>query len=476
MDGVCPGCAQIGTVQWLAEACAYICCACATIVDEAPLDALDADADAPPRPPTRPLGEPRRWPLAYDRAQARVESDRRHHAQIRAMLQGACLRLGWEHAATQARALFERAHASRPERTRTRWGAGATALAAACLYAVLRDEDRIVDVAAVAAATDQPLAAVVHACGVLSRIPMLPRVRVNDPGLYWRRYAAYLEAEPPPPLAHLSQSLRWANVCMHTEQLYRLCTQYEWAGLDAQPFAYAMVMHGIEGTLQRTLPVRALAEAAPPIMTEAQGDEWLVGPPHGSVASVLARYAELHKMLAVHVQRLPWVVARPMSKKERDRTRHQAPGTPRRVSRADVARYMTDAVQMAPASADARGLGWTHLFGRTERPTRVTRGYAPPSSTMAARLGLSAPQIEALSEAEVDACLFEADELASYLRTPDEQARWQRLKGWDVPLVLPPVPIETPPPKRSRIAHDKAHLTQPLDLAQQTDGAADWDK
>ncbi|WFD21210.1 hypothetical protein MCAP1_003471 [Malassezia caprae] len=467
----CPVCAQVGTVQWLAEACAYVCCACAAIVSEAPLDAPDG-TDAP-RAPARPSTS-RRWPLAYDREHARAESDRRHHTQVRAMLHGACLRLGWEHAATQARALFERAHAAlAPQRAHTRWGAWAAALAAACLYATLRESGYIVDVAAVAVATDQTLAAVVHACGELSREPCLPRVPVHDPGLYWRRHTEYLELHPPAALASV-RAIPWPAVRASTEQLYRLCTRYQWASLDAQPFAYAMVMHAIEGTLQRALPVRALADAAPPAIAWDAGDGWLLGPPRGSVASVLARYAELHKMLAQHVQSLPWVAARPVSKKERDRTRHLAPGAPRSVSRADVARYMMDAVHMAAQAPEpSTRPSWTHAFGRAE-PARA----APPEARapMATRLGLSGPQIDALSEAQVDACLFEPDELSTYLRTPEEQAHWERLKGWDVEPAAPRAPAVAPAPKRPRIAPDRAHLTRPLDLAQQTDSAADWDE
>jgi len=467
----CPVCAQVGTVQWLAEACAYVCCACAAIVAEAPLDAPDA-TDAPAHPPAPPL-RARRWPLAYDREHARAESDRRHHAQVRAVLQGACLRLGWEHAATQARVLFERAHAAlAPQRAHTRWGAWAAALAAACLYATLRESGYIVDVAAVAAATDQSLTAVVHACGELSREPHLPRVLVHDPGLYWRRHTEYLELHPPTALASV-RAIPWPDVRAATEQLYRLCTRYQWASLDAQPFAYAMVMHAIEGTLQRALPVRALAEAAPLAMAWDGSDGWLLGPACGSAASVLARYAELHKMLAQHVQSLPWVAARPVSKKERDRARHQPPGVPRSVSRADVARYMMDAVHMAAqAPVPAMRPSWTHAFGRAAPARPAPRDVRVP---MAARLGLSAPQIDALSEAQVDACLFEPDELSTYLRTPEEQARWERLKGWDVAPAAPLELDDAPAPKRPRIAHDKAHLTRPLDLTQQTDSAADWD-
>lgn len=392
------------------------------------------------------------------------------------MLQGACLRLGWEHAATGACALFERAHAAlAPQRAHTRWGAWAAALAAACLYATLREAGYIVDVAAVAAATDQPLAAVAHACGELGREPRLPRVPVKDPGLYWRRYTEYLERHPPAALASLRRAIPWPDVRAGTEQLYRLCTRYQWASLDAQPFAYAMVMHAMEGALQRALPVRALADAAPPAMAWSGGDGWLLGPPRGSVASVLARYAELHKMLAQHVQSLPWVAARPVTKKERDRARHQAPGTPRSVSRAEVARYMGDAVQMAAQAPEpASRPSWTHLYGRAEPPRPAAPGAPGPS--MAARLGLAAPQIDALSEAQVDACLFEPDELSTYLRTPDEQARWARLKGWDGAPAVRAGPPDAPAPKRPRLALDKAHLTRPLDLAQQTDGAADWDE
>ncbi|WFD24964.1 hypothetical protein MEQU1_003671 [Malassezia equina] len=394
------------------------------------------------------------------------------------MLQGACLRLGWEHAATQARALFERAHAVlAPQRARARWGAWAAALAAVCLYASLRESGHLVDIDAIAAATDQPTDAVVHACAAWNREPHLPRVRVSDPDLYWRRYLCYLETHPIQALAHMRRPIPWPRVHTTTEQLYQLCARYEWAGLDAQPFAYAMVMHAMEGAMERALPMRSLAEAAAPVLSCDLGDGWLLGPPRGSVATILARYAEMQKMLAVHVQRLPWVAARPVTKKERDRTRHQAPGTPRSVSRADVARYMKDAMQVAAQAPEpATRPSWTHVYGR---PTKVAsaRALSTPAPSMAARLGLSAARIDALSEAQVDAYLFEPDEWSSYVRTPEEQARWERLKGWDVAPAVPPAePSDAPVRKRPRIAQEKVHLTQPLDLAQQTDSAADWDE
>jgi len=89
---------------------------------------------------------------------------------------------------------------------------------------------------------------------------------------------------------------------------------------------------------------------------------------------------------------------------------------------------------------------------------------------MAQRLGLHGPRIDALSDADVDARLFAPDELASYMRTPAEQARWAQLKGWDTAPAAP-APVPSPPPiKRPRL-----HGPTQQPMKQVTDGASDWD-
>ena len=104
------------------------------------------------------------------------------------MVQGAATRLGFAYAANDSLALLERA--LRQERAPP-WGA----LASACLYATLRRDHRLVDVAAVATAMEQTHAAVAHACRWLRRKTALPLL-VNDPALYLEAQLAYLEAHP----------------------------------------------------------------------------------------------------------------------------------------------------------------------------------------------------------------------------------------------------------------------------------------
>lgn len=82
MDTVCPVCAQVGTVQFVAEAHAQVCCACAALISDAP---LDAPHKAEPGPAPLLVAEQRLWPHAYDRETARLSGERR--LKVRAHMQ-----------------------------------------------------------------------------------------------------------------------------------------------------------------------------------------------------------------------------------------------------------------------------------------------------------------------------------------------------------------------------------------------------
>lgn len=446
----CPLCEQLGTVQWLDDAYAYVCCECATIVADAPLDVREQQGGVLPLPP-RP---PRWW--AYDRASARRVYDRRRARHASEMMHGAATRLGFAYAASDSLALMERALCQ--ERVPP-WGA----LASACLYATLRRDHRLVDVAAVATAMEQTCAAVAHACRWLRRTAALPLI-INDPALYLEAQLAYLEAH----VDVLPRAVDMAHVrTMATRLLQHICT-YAWAtSLEAPSLAFATVMHAIEGVCRRALPVRAMASLAPQVSSHTLDGSVLVAPSHASVSTVLVRYAEIEKMLHALVEALPWVAQRPISKRERDRMRH-ADGQ-RRLSRADVAMYMSDAIEWAGQHEPGETRMWTHAFA-----ARRTTPRSHEHTSMAQRLGLHGTRIDALSDADVDAHLFAPDELASYMRTPNEQARWAQLKGWDTdPATQEPRPPPLPPPppmKRPRI-----HGPTQQPMKQVTDGASDWD-
>ena len=442
----CPLCEQVGTVQWLDEAYAYVCGECATIVADAPLDVVEQPEGVVPPPPRLP-----RW-WVYDRASARHAHEQRRVRHATEMVQGAATRLGFAYAAHDSLALLDRA--LRQERAPP-WGA----LASACLYATLRRDHRLVDVAAVATAMEQTHAAVAHACRWLRRKTALPLL-VNDPALYLEAQLAYLEAHPDV----LPRAVDMAHVrTMTTRLLQHICT-YAWAtSLEAPSLAYATIMHAIEGVCQRAWPVRAMASHAPQVSAHTLDGSVLVSPCHASVSTVLVRYAEIEKMLHALVEALPWVAQRPISKRERDRMRH-AHGQ-RSLSRAEVAMYMSDAIEWAAQHPPPETRVWSQAFAARRSIPR-----SPDHASMAQRLGLHGPRIDALSDADVDARLFAPDELASYMRTPAEQARWAQLKGWDTAPAAP-APVPSPPPiKRPRL-----HGPTQQPMKQVTDGASDWD-
>lgn len=116
----------------------------------------------------------------------------------------------------------------------------------------------------------------------------------------------------------------------------------------------------------------------------------------------------------------------------------------------------------APAARDTRVVAG--LCGTAKHPS-IARPRQHGAAARPAR-----PRIDALSDADVDARLFAPDELASYMRTPAEQARWAQLKGWDTAPAAP-APVPSPPPiKRPRL-----HGPTQQPMKQVTDGASDWD-
>ena len=302
-------------------------------------------------------------------------------------------------------------------------------------------------------------------------------------------------------------------------KLLSVCKTYEIPySLEAPSFAYAILMHAIEGAYRRAMPVRALANWAPDAAAYAYEDTRcvLVAPIHASVSTVLSRYAEMEKMLAALVQAVPWANERPVSKRERDRSRHSTrAGAVRHVARSDVVVYMSDALELATRKLTPCPVLWTHAFGAKprgmttnaqskndsdeksrrcdggERNDREDNDFlgslldndvvdientcAPQS--IAEQLGLTGAQIDALSESEVDALLFKPDEMDRYFRSVPEQALWRRLKGWDAELPTKEsdeASARTPAAsKRVRLYVDQAHLRVPI--AQETDGASDWD-
>ncbi|KOS12566.1 hypothetical protein Malapachy_2862 [Malassezia pachydermatis] len=449
---------------------------------EATLDAPDSTVPTSPSSVWTSAAQ-QRWPHAYDRDAARVVRDQRHRAQIQARLQSAAIRLGYAYAASSAMALFTTAHnqqlADRP--SMPRWGTAAMALAAAILYAVLRRDDRMVDVATIAIATDVPYTAVVRACQSLRAFSQVPTVHVQDPALYIPIFVSYLASiEPPTSLAqplglHVARLPSWTDVQTIATQLAHVCLSYETPShWDAPSLAYAMVIHAVEGASRRAVRVRPLA-AMLPLATERPAPHgwWVSAVAQGSVSTVLVRYAELERCLARQVEALPWVAHRPKLKRERDRDRARARGTSdgaRRVSRADVAMYMRDALLWAEQHiASNHGVSWMQAFGVQRRGT--PRTYT--TTSMADRLNLHGAAIEAMSDEDVDARLFEDDEMNMYLRTPAEQALWLQWHA-DVPTSVP-APPTTPPSKRQRIRTEAAHLTTPLDLAAQQSYDTEWE-
>lgn len=454
MEAVCAGCGAVGTVHLVADIGSRVCTACSALDEECLLDApVDALASAQEPWPTE--AERRLRHHAYDPEQGRRVSQRRRQERYASMIHSAAVRLGYAYASERSAALFAQ--------TSTALRRAPGAVAAAALYAVLRQDARAVDVTAVAIAMEQPYDAVARAVRTLRTQHGGPfgGVAVEDPSVYVGAHIAFLAdaaTELAAPNGTLLRRVQAADAQRIATAIATRCRQYELTGLDAQAMAYALALHALEGALQHTLVIRTLVPLAPRAMAARPALGCLAAPPSGSATTILARYAEIGKLLAADVAQLPW--ARP---------RKRASG------RAHTAFYVRDLVALweknglppAPTPPEP----WTQHFRAPPTPARGARTSPPPAPTLAQRLRLTSDAIDALSDAQVDRLLFARTELATYLRPPAEQEVVRRLKGWDAaPPAPPPVPTDTP--RRLRGA---AHLYTPMDPAELSEGS-DWDE
>ncbi|PKI82611.1 hypothetical protein MVES1_003849 [Malassezia vespertilionis] len=472
MAPVCAVCSQ-DTVQGAAKKGADVCTVCKALAINEELDApYDAAATAAPPFPTD--AERRLRHHVYDAASAKLAGVRRQQVRVVSMMHSAALRLGYAYAAEQASALFRHAQESLP--APMPWAA----VGAAALYVVLRKDARIVDVDAVAIASEVPVSRLVHTLQMLRTIPVasFAGIVINDPALYLGTQLASLQdalGKSPRaiPEAHAICALDPQRVEHIALDLARMCTAYQLAYLDPQPFAYAILLHALEGTVKVSLPVRALAELGPSCIERRISGQCLAAPPSGSVSTILARYAETQKMLAEHVASLPWVANRAVQKRERDRTRGKA-SVRRSVSRQEVAYYLQDALAVwsrAPTVAGEQC--WTRRFKSQKMRIRTSAKPAPYPS-YAERMQLTAADIDTLSDTEIDARLFAPQELEMYMRSDTERAMISTLKGWDEsarPSARKPPPS---PPHKIRIRDVPRELFTPLDLAAQTE-ENEWD-
>lgn len=468
MDAVCAGCGAVGTVHRVPEIDGRVCTACAALADECALDApVDAAADAHEPWPTDAERRLRRH--TYDPEHGRRAAHRRTRAHYTSMIHSAAVRMGYAYASERSAALWGQVGATLPR--------AQAAVAAAALYAVLRHDRRAVDVAAVAIAMEQPYDAVVRALRTLrTHHPVaFADAHVEDPGVYVGAHLAYLvraapaAGEPNGPLlsrVNLDEAQRLGAA------IAQQCRLYELTGLDAQPFAFAIALHALEGATQRTLVIRALVPLATHAMAEQPVHGCTAAPASGSASTILARYAEVGKMLAAAVVALPW--ARPGK---------------RQGARRHTALYVRDLVAYwaqhgHPAKTEAPR-AWTSCFhapgagaARRDRRGPIPTLSPPPSPpsppSLARRLQLTSAAIDALSDAQVDRMLFARAEFNSYLRPPAEQEVVRRLKGWDATeraATPPPAPLPIDTPRRLRAA---PHLYTPLDPAELSEGS-DWE-
>lgn len=449
MNALCGGCGGVGTVHFLEEAGTEVCTECAALAGECALDA--------PHNAAAQAAEP--WPTdaekhlrhhTYDAAAARRAAQRRREAQYTGVIHSAAIRLGYEYASERATALFMSCEGQR---------AAAAAVAAAALYAVLRSDRRAVDALAVAIAIEVPLAALVRAFRLLRDRAPFHDVYLDDPSIYTAGHIDFLllisDQIPPPHGERLhgteKEKAQWlANVIAQS------CVAYELTGLDMLPFAFAIALHAIEGALQRTLTIRRLLPYAHGAMSHRLRAGCIAAPPSGSASTILARYAEIEKMLVHAIAQLPWVSNRPKKRK---------------LGRRDVALYLGDAAHMWVKHGVPKPLAaqWTKAF-RSEVPQKDD-APAVRRPTIAERLGLTHAAIDAMGDDQVDRILFSREELLSYFRTPEEQAVLCQLKGWDGEEAVAPKPVTQDTPHRLR---NDPELYTPLDPADLSDGS-DWE-
>lgn len=461
MDAVCAGCGAVGTVHRVPEIDGRVCTACAALAEECVLDApVDAAAGAHEAWPTDAERRLRRH--TYDPEHGRRAAHRRTHAHYTSMIHSAAVRMGYAYASERSTALWGQVGATLPR--------AQAAVASAALYAVLRHDQRAVDVAAVAIAMEQPYDAVVRALRTLrTHHPVaFADAYVEDPGVYVGAHLAYLVRAAPEmgePNSALLTHVKLAEAQRLGAAIARQCRQYELTGLDAQPFAFAIALRALEGAVQRTLVIRALIPFAVHAMAEQPMHGCTAAPASGSSSTILARYAEIGKMLAAGVASLPWT--RPG--KRQGVRRHTA------FYVGDLVAYWAQHGHPAPEASRT----WTSCFHApgADATRRDRRGSTPSLSSppsLARRLQLTSAAIDALSEAQVDRLLFSRAEFTSYLRPPAEQEVVRRLKGWDAVERIatpPPAPLPIDTPRRLRAA---PHLYMPLDPGELSEGS-DWE-
>ncbi|WFD34313.1 hypothetical protein MCUN1_001152 [Malassezia cuniculi] len=412
----CPACGS-GPVAWVAEAAADVCTRCGAVITDGPdaLDALESYSELEAR-------EPRVPDDLYRLGRASLK--RQGAVRVAALIDAAARRLGVE--AGRAPVLYtqldELLGHSRAE-----------PLAAATLYVSLRLDERLVDLPAVALACDVPFAAAARAVVAVCRLHVLPRVCPVDPGVYVEAQTACI-AE----LAH-GPKLDYAAAARLARGVARMANAFDIPyTMDAVAFAYAIVMHALQGAAGKALAADTLLfpealEARPSTGCVAAP---LLGTP--SHSTILTRYAEVSKMLAHATEALPWFASRPVLRRERDRKRRKG-DTRRTASHNDIALYLADVVEVSLHTPPPQGDSWSRF--QTVR-TRTHQPSARPS--LAARLHLSGVDIDALSDQDVDA-LFAHGELDSYMRTPEESEFLRTIKGWDDVRETQQAPVEAPP-------------------------------
>lgn len=447
----CPACGA-GAIAWVAEAAAEICTRCSAVLADGPavIDALESYAELDAREPRVP-----------DNLYRIGRASLRQHGRGRVddLIDAAARRLGVQ--VGRAQVLYMQLH-------ELSGSARAELLAAAALYASQRLDGKAVDLAAVALACDVPLAAAAQQVTAVRRLRVLS-VSAVDPAVYVDAQLACLAALEHAPKANYAAAARLAR------GVARIVTSFEIPyTMDPLAFAYAIVMHAVQGAAHKPTAASSLIEFAPTVLRAR--------PPHGCIAAplfgtpskstVLARYAELSKMLAHATEALPWFAMRPALKRERDRMRHKG-AAQRTASHHDIARYLGDVVDAFDARGPQTVRYWSQFQGVRSKPAAAT-----PRAPLAARLRLDSAAIDAMSDDAVDT-LFSDGELASYMRTSDETEFMRTVKGWDASADAARVEHAAvePQARAPRLSVDPAKqpLFQPIDKDARREFTEEWD-
>ncbi|WFD01036.1 hypothetical protein MYAM1_003796 [Malassezia yamatoensis] len=476
MEWVCAGCGEVGTVQYETEVGVTVCTSCAAVTEECQLEA-PSDLSEFSVNGGATVAEQRLRFHVYDPARGRRVARQRKLERYKAMVRSASVRLGYAYISERASALYEQVS--------TLQSRSQGSLAAAALYTVLRSDLRLVDLQAVSIAMDQTFDSVVYALRMLRarRGGVFLEAHVEDPSIYARELVRYI-------VDHANElgkgkNSRLDHIDLVKAQhlayvLSRECMKYDMTGLYAWPFAFAIALHAVQGALQYSILIQPLLPLAQhKLIAEQQ-------PLHGCFASasccspstVLARYAEIGKMLIDAVSSLPWARTR-QSISARQRT----------------AAYLSDLCTIwekrhSDTTSKLSEIPWTKAFRtpaqniskKRRRETASDSGpstlldasNAIPRSLLSERLNLSSSSIDSMTDLQVDQLLFSAEELASYFRPENEQQILKRLKGWDAqeePAQEPSQPTVTSfqsnaeaiPIRRHLPA--APHLYQPLDSA-----------